>query len=256
MTPEKNILGVMGGMGPLASAEFLRTIYEYNLAGPEQGAPIVIMFSNPTFPDRTESLLEGSQGKLTSKMCEALERLCELGSSRIVICCVTSHYLLPAMPAQLRKRIISLPEVILERAAASPMRRLMLCSIGTRRAKIFETHPLWDQAAEKIALPEEQDQEQIHEMIYELKQGAQPQRYIPLLFSLLNKYRAQSFIAGCTEIHLLSKQPTFSHHQKGASGCLDPLIVIAQSLMQDGRQVESRKNHETFEYSRAISSIR
>lgn len=48
-------LGVLGGMGPLASAEFLKTIYECSVAGGEQRSPSVIMYSDPTFPDRTEA---------------------------------------------------------------------------------------------------------------------------------------------------------------------------------------------------------
>jgi aspartate racemase len=54
---ERNIIGILGGMGPVASAEFLKTIYEDQLDPDEQGAPIVMMYSDPTFPDRTKAFL-------------------------------------------------------------------------------------------------------------------------------------------------------------------------------------------------------
>ena len=52
----KEILGVVGGMGPLASAEFVKTIYEHSLGEREQASPTVLMHSDPTFPDRTQLL--------------------------------------------------------------------------------------------------------------------------------------------------------------------------------------------------------
>ena len=49
------LLGILGGMGPLASAEFLKTIYEYGTRDLEQRSPACILYSDPTFPDRTSS---------------------------------------------------------------------------------------------------------------------------------------------------------------------------------------------------------
>ena len=46
-------LGILGGMGPLTSAEFLKTIYEVNISGPEQDAPACVLYSDPSVPDRT-----------------------------------------------------------------------------------------------------------------------------------------------------------------------------------------------------------
>src|SRR5262245_55746021 len=104
---KREILGIVGGIGPLASAEFVKTIYEESVGELEQASPIVFMHSDPTFPDRTQSLLAGESEPLLLKLIEALNRLRGLGASRIVICCVTIHFLLPRLPAELRRRIIS-----------------------------------------------------------------------------------------------------------------------------------------------------
>ena len=51
----KQVLGVLGGMGGLASAEFVKTVYEISGEGveQEQAGPVVLMYSDPAFPDRT-----------------------------------------------------------------------------------------------------------------------------------------------------------------------------------------------------------
>ena len=46
------LLGVLGGMGPLASAELVHTIYRLNVAEPEQGSPALLLRSDPSIPDR------------------------------------------------------------------------------------------------------------------------------------------------------------------------------------------------------------
>lgn len=105
---KKEILGIVGGMGPLASAEFVKTIYEQSVGEQEQHSPAVLLHSDPSFPDRTQSLLAGEWEPSLHKLIETLNELHKLGASRIVICCLTIHYLLPKLPRELKSRIISL----------------------------------------------------------------------------------------------------------------------------------------------------
>jgi aspartate/glutamate racemase len=75
-------LGIIGGIGPLASAEFLRTIYRLNAADPEQQAPDCILFSDPSFPDRTACIQAGTTPQLTARLVASLEELVRLGAER------------------------------------------------------------------------------------------------------------------------------------------------------------------------------
>src|SRR4051812_24836014 len=105
-------LGVLGGMGALASAEFLKTIYEENVGVAEQDAPVVMLYSDPTFPDRTDAFLRGAAHLVNAPLIAALNRLSQMGASKIVMCCMTIHYLLPGLPTELRGRILSLMDTI------------------------------------------------------------------------------------------------------------------------------------------------
>jgi aspartate racemase len=232
---KKNCFGVVGGMGPLASAEFLRTIYEYSLADrPEQGAPVVMLYSDPTVPDRTEAFLKGEDGFVLAQLNEALQSLVELGASKIVICCMTSHYLLPRVPESLRGRVISMLDLIFERVAESPRRRrLVFCSSGTRKLRLFESHGRWEQFKDSFVFPDERDQRRIHdEIIYRIKRAPALGEPAAAARSLMVKYEVDSFIAGCSEIHLLAKH--FMTHAEGrkAVGWIDPLDIVARELAE------------------------
>src|SRR5581483_3880188 len=80
-------LGILGGMGPLASAEFLSTLYRLNLVEPEQDAPNCVLLSDPSFPDRTEAILAGDTRELARRLEASLQELLRQGTDRIVIAC-------------------------------------------------------------------------------------------------------------------------------------------------------------------------
>src|ERR1051326_1911620 len=203
--PGRRFLGVVGGIGPLASTEFLRTVYEQTLGEQEQTAPGVIMYSDPSFPDRTEALLAGAHASLLEPLQDALQSLRTSGASKIVICCVTMHYLLPKLPLEFQQGIWSLVDQIFAGLLQSRKKHLLICSNGTRRLEVLQNHPQWKIARDYFVLPQPDDQDLIHDLIYRVKRNEDITQLVPILNSLLEKYQVRRFIAGCTEIHLLSK---------------------------------------------------
>ncbi len=218
-------LGVVGGLGPLVSAEFLKTIYEEGIHEREQNSPRVLVYSDPTFPDRTSAFLAGDEEPIKRQLAEVLGKLRDQGASRIVICCVTMHHVLPRMPEDLRSLVVSLIDVAAEAVSRSTERHLLLCSTGTRRLGLFERHPRWNAIRDRVALPSDEDQDTVHRMIYALKVNESIDTVAPALDSLLRKYGVRSFIAGCTEMHFFAKR-----HVRQGGRCIDPLLLIARGL--------------------------
>jgi aspartate racemase len=221
------MLGVLGGMGPLASAEFLKTIYERSDAEREQELPRVILYSDPTFPDRTEMFLKGEDDLLLRSLTTALRRLVALGASEIVICCVTMHHLLSRLPNELRGRTISLIDVIFAQMREQTRKHLVICSIGTRKLELFQKHSEWKLAGDKFVFLEDEEQMIVHDLIYQIKLKHGMQRSMRCLEWLLRKHDLDSFIVGCTEAHILAKQFMNSTEARQRYRCIDPLSVIA-----------------------------
>jgi aspartate racemase len=231
-TKDKRVLGVVGGLGPMASAEFLRTIYEHGLGDREQEFPTVIVYSDPSFPDRTEAFLAGECDPILAQLIDVIERLLEAGATDVVFCCMTIHYLLPRLPAHLRERIISLPDIIFETVAHTREKHLLICSSGTRELGLFQNDVRWSMAQPYIVLPDEDDQNRIHkDLIYPIKKNPDIRTLFPLLELLLDKYGVDSFIAGCSEVHLLAKH--FLLHSP-EHRCVDPLATLARQWAQTG----------------------
>ena len=59
----KKVIGILGGMGPLATADLFQKITLHTVAACDQAHPRVCIDSNTDIADRTAALLHG--GKLT-----------------------------------------------------------------------------------------------------------------------------------------------------------------------------------------------
>lgn len=226
----KQIWGILGGMGPLASAEFVNTIYEQTTSTVEQESPIVILLSDPTIPDRTQSLLNGEDQILLQHFLQRINQLVSFGASKIIVCCMTIHPLIPLLPTALHQKIISLVDVIFDSVLASSGRHLLVCTEGTRQSCLFENHPLWQRAQRQIVRPDPQDQRQIHHLLYEIKKNRRGVEQVESLHLLLKKYGLSSYIAACTEMHILAKEQEKLMGLDRNSFCIDPLTIIASSI--------------------------
>lgn len=239
--PAKNIIGVLGGMGPLASSEFTKTIYEYCMGNREQEFPIVFTYSDPTIPDRTESFMQGDSTILLRRFKESIESMCSLGVSKIITCCVTIHYLFPELPEHYRNIMVSLIDIVVDRVLQTGKRYLLICTKGTYQMRIFQNHPQWEEVKNYIILPDEEDQKRIHHLIYGFIKINKPvMELTPFLFYLRNKYRADAFIAGCTEIHLITKALQVASPQNSYFTWLDPLNEVAMEVA-DGSIWKTKK---------------
>src|SRR5215471_1599950 len=130
---DQDVVGVLGGMGPLASAGFIRTLYGTYRGRIEQETPVVLLWSNPKLGDRTKTFLQnGDQQELLDGLETGLRSLVAQGATHLVICCVTAHYLLPRLPKDLRAKVLSLIDVIFEELESTERKCLLACTTGTR----------------------------------------------------------------------------------------------------------------------------
>jgi aspartate racemase len=228
----EEILGIIGGLGPLASAEFLKTIYEHGVVKREQDFPKVLMYSDPTYPARTQAFLSGRYEAILEKLIEEMHCLCNLGATKLVICCLTIHYLVPMLPKELLRKLVSLIDIIMAEVSTMRKKRLVICSTGTSKLKLFQDHQLWETCKDYLIFPNEKDQNVINcDLIDRIKLDTASVELVPLLKFMLTKYHVDSFIVACTEIHVLAKSPELAEHNK-KYGCIDPLTLIARRVAE------------------------
>lgn len=215
-------------MGPLASAEFVRTIYEMSAGDVEQTAPHILLHSEPSFPDRTHALTNGDQHELVKRLSAALSSMLAQGADAVIVCCVTIHSVFDQLPEELRRLLVPLTDIILGNVRHDGRRHLLLCTVGCRESRVFEKHPLWPTTRGRLIFPSTEDQQAVHELIYSIKRDRwQPHEAVSFIRNLIQKYDCEVAIAGCTELHLVAKR---SLERRDSLPLFDPLMELAAQI--------------------------
>lgn len=210
---KEGIIGILGGMGPEATADLFRKIIKNTDVGRDQDHLRVLIDNNPKIPDRTPAMLGSGESPLPM-MIETAKNLERGGADFIAIPCVSSHYFIQ----QLRERI-AIPVIsILEEVTAEIKRRLpgikrigLIATTGTIRAALFQDQ-LRDIGVE-VLVPQPEDQENlVMSAIYGesgIKAGfispENREKILKASKTLIEK-EAQGIIGGCTEIPLVVQQ--------------------------------------------------
>ncbi len=220
-------LGVIGGLGPMASAYFLERLIDMTDAKTDQDHLDVILFDRPAVPDRTAYLLGKGESPLP-RMQETARTLESLGASCVAIPCVTSHALYGELAAAVAVPILHMVEetaAYLKRAGIH--KAGILATDGTVRTRLFQDalarHGItW-------AVPDEAGQRRVMELIYGQVKAGLPAD--PALFEAaaqpLREEGCGCVILGCTELSLLKRD-----HALG-DGVLDTLEVLAAAALRD-----------------------
>lgn len=118
MTGNDRVLGVLGGMGPLASAQFMMRLTLLTPATRDQDHIPTVLWSDPRVPDRTAASLGGAAADPLPWLLRGLDGLRRAGCGAVAIPCNTAHGWYEAMAA------VGLPILHIVDAAAAELRRM------------------------------------------------------------------------------------------------------------------------------------
>ncbi len=90
-TPASPLLGILGGMGPLAAADFLAKLVAETPATRDQEHIPYVAWGVPQIPERSTAILHHGESPLP-QMLRGIAALKQAGASVVVIACNTAHY--------------------------------------------------------------------------------------------------------------------------------------------------------------------
>ena len=95
---EKKTIGILGGMGPLATADLFQKITLLTEAETDRDHIRVYIDSNANIPDRTAAILSNGPDPVP-ETASALRNLEACGADCVIMPCNTAHYFLPRLQA-------------------------------------------------------------------------------------------------------------------------------------------------------------
>lgn len=205
------IVGILGGMGPSATVDFYAKLIRAADAPRDQDHLRVVIWADPTVPDRHKALLEDGEDP-TPWLENGVQHLIECGAEILVVPCNTIHAYMPAVIDRCNIEFISIIDTAIEAAfkAAMPAAGCMvglLSTDGALKSGLYQT--ALRRAGMEPMLPSATSQETLMQVIYSVKAGTNGQAEQEAVRTLLDELQsagASTVIAGCTEVSTLLAQ--------------------------------------------------
>ncbi len=135
------VLGILGGMGPLATADFYSKLVRATPATRDQDHVPVIIVGDPGVPDRSEAILGGGTSEVLEALTAGIDRLERAGADVIAIPCNTAHYWLNGLRSRTTRQILSIVDAslsLVRRRLIDARTITVLATEGTLRAGIYD----------------------------------------------------------------------------------------------------------------------
>lgn len=195
-------LCIIGGMGPLATAEFYRRVVLASPAGCDQEHIESLIISDAAMPDRSMAIRLGESGELLRRFACHFAQAKAWGAEVVAIPCNTSHFYMDAFREMTDLEIIDMPMLAAARAGEHPC---VLATEGTYRSGVYARRL---EMLGKVQYPMSlADRRVAMETIYAVKRGAAPDhRSFPEFSDLIERMRKEAgdVILACTELSLFS----------------------------------------------------
>lgn len=230
-----NSFGIIGGLGPMATAYLLQLIVDMTDAKTDQEHLDAIIFNRPGVPDRTAYILDHSKPSPVPPMVDMAQKLEALGVCAIGTPCVTAHSFHEELQSSVKVPFIHMVQETAAYLKAAGCRKAgIMATSGTVHMGLFQT--ALTEAGLDYALPDEAMQKNVMSLIYDnVKAGlAADMAKFRAVSDALRKDGCDAIILGCTELSIIKRDNEIG------SGYLDALEILARAaILTCGKKIKS-----------------
>lgn len=225
-------LGVIGGMGPLATVKFYDKIVLNTEAHNDNEHIDLIVLNHSTMPDRTKCIIENKDTEFLNEIKKDLEILERIGIDIVAIPCNTSHYFYDEFKNFTNLKIINMiEETILEIKRREIKKVAVFGTLGTLNSKVYNKYAK-ENGIEVKELSLE-DKKTVMDIIYKIKEtnNLESKDFV----EILNRYCNDKTIGiiACTELSLLDIPENLN--------TIDALdVLVNKSIEYSGAKIKNK----------------
>lgn len=223
---ERKTLGIIGGLGPMASVCFCELLVSHTKAELDQDHINFLLSSRADIPDRTAFIVGRSSDDPRPALITEANRLCGMGADVLAIPCNTSHCFFSELSLEIPVKLLNMPNETALFCKSQGYKKLgVLATEGTVRAGIYKRE--MESLGIEYMTCSEEDQKFISDTIYAaLKQGKAPdrERFLKIADSLISE-GCDAVILGCTELSCMKRE------LNSDIIFIDPMEILAASAI-------------------------
>lgn len=232
----KNItVGVMGGLGPMASVYFYKMVVDMTDAKTDQEHVDMIITNRATTPDRSAYILGQSDDNPVYVLVEDAQKLEKFGVDFIVITCNTAHYFYDKINKSVNIPVLSIVEETVKYAKENGHKKLgILATTGNIKTKLYQD--MCEKFDMDYFVLDDEKQEKVMEIIYDDIKSGKPadMNKFDKLVNHLKENGCDGVVLGCTELSILKNDNNLENNFY-----IDSLEVLAtQTIIRSNRKVK------------------
>ena len=226
----KKTLGIIGGMGPLATVKLFEKLVLFTDAHSDQEHLRILIDNNTSIPDRTAYILGIGEDPIPN-LIDSATKLKSIGADYLIMPCNTAHYFYDDILKSIDIPFLSMIEetakyIIKEFKGVKDIG--LLATEGTYKANVYDD--VFKNYNLNIVKPELEKQKYVMDLIYDIKKGIFHKDFNDFnrVLEELKEKNVDIFIMGCTELSVALDL----YNLRG--NYIDPLEIIAKKAIEFG----------------------
>lgn len=224
---DKKIIGIIGGMGPLATDDLFHKIIVNTDAVKDQDHIRVLIDNNTNIPDRTKAILHGGDSPVEA-LSESAVKLEKMGANLLVMPCNTAHYFYEDVSVCVSVPVLNMISVTGRILSEKGIKKAgLLATDGTVQSGIYERE--LQKYGIEVIKPDADGQKNVMDMIYGgVKAGLAEYDTAEIRKAIENilDSGAQILILGCTELPLAMEMYKLDYP------IIDPTLELAREAIK------------------------
>jgi aspartate racemase len=218
-------LGILGGMGPAASAEYITRLINQTQANCDQEHIPFVLWNEPRTPDRSTSLRNGDDRPLPYLL-QGIQALKTAGCDLIVIPCNTAHFWYDEL-IKFQVPIVHIVDSVAYSLCDADVNSGTIGIIGTQATielGLYQNHLIdWN-----CIVPSQEEMDNIVQPAIDLVKAGDMIKSHTMLMSVVDSLisrGARAVVLGCTEIPLAIRE--FNQNGIPLINSIDSLVKVA-----------------------------
>lgn len=228
-------VGVMGGLGPMASVYFYKMVVDMTDAKTDQEHVDMVITNRATTPDRSAYILGQSDDNPVYTLVDDAKKLEKFGVDFIVITCNTAHYFYDKINKSVNIPVLSIVEETVKYAKENGHKKLgILATTGNIKTRLYQN--MCEKFDMDYFILDDSKQEKVMEIIYDDIKSGKPadMNKFNKLIDHLKENGCDGVVLGCTELSILKNDNNLD-----SDFYIDSLEVLAtQTIIRSNRKVK------------------
>jgi aspartate racemase len=222
------LIGIIGGMGPMASQLFYKMVTDMTEASCDQDHLNMIIYSDASMKDRTSAILNGEYTEIHDQLLSDARVLEKSGCEAIGITCNTAHFFADMIKDEINIPIIHMVQETVEQVARKfkGEKVAILATDGTIQTELYQKR-MEQVGVVPFILSEDMQRIVMYEIYDRIKKGnpCDLEKWI-VLDRFIKDAGCKNAILACTELSIIKEEIHLEDFY------VDPMRVLAAKVIE------------------------